>query len=351
MDYLDLIERRGYSFRLVQAVLRDQDLPTAQGWEPLKEKVQGLANAKDPKFIEKLKSITIDLTLYAEKAVALFPLSNTEALNIPAILGGIKPAGMYATNFPFLLSDAALTAQPTSLQPAHHLLTGQKLGNLVFATKFYETTRAKIEVADFNSIPAELQGYDEVIAIRRTIKQLFHLVTLRATKKGNFFLEIRLDTVAKMVEDDFRKGFRAVRRWMNKQYASAFGVDDLLDQEVNMFPAIKGLYAAADGRVRHLGSTTTSASVKQERMRSKFHDLRMEPFHVAGQKVTALDSYSIDKNWDSWLGSGQPSVIVPGKVADISSDDPHVGMVFVDGAGSIDDFELVMEKLIDSLGL
>lgn len=349
MDFLELMERRKYPFRIVQAVLRDNDLPTAQGWAPLRDKYKNLSKVKNEEFAATLAEINVNLTLYAQKAIALYPVSEKEAKNFIRIFQDLSLSSEYCVSYPFTLQEEHLAVKSSALSAA--AVEGSK-GNeqLLLAGKMYETKRERIEVADLgDSIPASLDGFDEVIAIRRTARQFFHAVTIRNRQSKNY-LEIRLDVLGHFLAADYTKHFNAVKRWLNKRYEDSYDKKPI-GNEINLFPAITSLYGSSDGRVRHLGATTNTASIKQERMRHKADDLRREAFHTAGRTAAALTEFNIEKMWDSENGSTSPSIEIPGRVATASGQTQHLPMAFIEGCTDSDDFDLVMSKLFVALQL
>lgn len=348
-DVLDLMEARKYPFRLARSALRDADLFTAQGWAPLKDKFEELDGDDEEQATESLLEINRQLLLHAEKVVALYPLTATEAKRVRAVIQGLHSKNVYALAYPFLLPASDLAKQGAGLRFAA-LEEEADLDHIVLAARTYRTVREQMDVADFTTVPTALKGFDQVIAMRRDYSQVFHVVTVRELSDG-WALEVRVDGTGHVAAEDFGRHLAVVRDWVEKQYEDAHNSKFQSKDPINMFPAIDKLYGEKAGRVRHLGGTTTTSSVKQERMRRRSDDLREEKFHAAGQGAAKVKGFSIEKIWDSPSSTASPTLIVPGRLTDGASQAPAIRYCLIQSCATQEDYDLVFTKLTAALGL
>ncbi|MNJ61961.1 hypothetical protein D3C77_577750 [compost metagenome] len=85
-------------------------------------------------------------------------------------------------------------------------------------------------------------------------------------------------------------------------------------------------------------------------MRSKKLDFRDDSYHAGGAATVAeLNPHMLSKCWDSPSGSGHVQLLIPGTVALTSSTNPMIDIVHILVCASDQDYDFVMQKLLDSL--
>ena len=159
-----------------------------------------------------------------------------------------------------------------------------------------------------------LQGYDELIAIR----------SIKYGAYGAIWLPDDEDTAE--VRVDYRAGdtlhdLSSFHQLMYAALHAASGSAAVM-QPRYLHDAIKSLYdAKGDGTVTDLAFSTTTGSVKNERMRSE-QCLREETFHVGGRAAlkTEIEPYKIGLNWalrvEGTDGFTYPQLFLDGNIND-----------------------------------
>jgi hypothetical protein len=196
-----------------------------------------------------------------------------------------------------------------------------------------------------SSARQSFHGFDELIGIKSGYIQAFDRVVI--SPEGR--LELHLDLCCSMSGEDMEQ-YKIYYVNLLKDFSEKFlGISaSWLDVSVNFFPKIIALYNDSDGEVLALEHTTSTKSVKGERMRSRKLDLRKETFHVEGMKsVPSTDIYAIKKGWKtSSFGDHSYSVSIPGKLPSAGSAFGFIRHVLVEGCLDFSEFELALSKAL-----
>ncbi|MDL5366575.1 hypothetical protein QSH18_13290 [Xanthomonas sp. NCPPB 2654] len=367
---LEDIHAHGYPFPVVRAVLRAHELPTAQGWETQIEKIKDLKHEELIYAQALLKRLHLSLALYSEKAFQLFKISAGAASTLGDILTNYKPTNAFAARFPYDLSETELRAATRTINVSASLneedidefdedgearffdsttFSSRAIPTVALSGKRYKTLRAEYDINDLKSVPSALQDYDQIVAIRRIAFQFNHVVAVHETS-GRYFVELRLDCSSSWLAGELEKHFLFVKGWTNQLFKSKTGTESLLKGAVNLFPSIAALYNEPEGRVRQAGSSSPSASVRDEKMRRSSLDLRQDPFHKHGVQATGkFNGHNLLKTWDSTVYETTPNLVLPGTLSIASSTEPYLAHGEIHGAACQSDYLLVLEHLIATL--
>lgn len=349
---LKALRARGYSFRMLGAHLRANEIPSAQGWPRLLEK-----HKHDPgdtavttRWCAVLSDILNGSVRYGDRSVSVYEFPDRSVVDLAALTvqSRVDPNSLYATAFPVPLSQpllGTLSSDPVFTKVEQF---GSGSVRLLACVKRFVRSREEISVGDLpDGLRAQFSDFQEVIGVRCGYVQGVDAIVIHPSAKR---IEIHIDHCCPLNTDELilarRRYVVQLQRWL----AEARGVPEvLLPTPRNWFPSIQPLYNSPDGKVTNLGHSTASASVKDERMRRRTDDLRQEPFHVGGlagvQNATNL--YSITK---AWTGASDvktsPAVTIPGHFSMVGSQSPNIDFVMLTGCDSSSDFDLLMSKLL-----
>lgn|GEM_PF-1926270 len=337
-----------YSFRLVQAQLKAAGMPSASGWDSLFEKYQAL------KYSE------IDCTLYLNTVIEIYKnslISSNAAIwlyeapveSISAISTWaqklINKKSVFAKTFPHPVEDEELNLAPFNGEFINFETLSN--GDLVFysCAKRAFRHRESIEV-DQLEVPARkaLIGYDEVFGIKSGFTQAYDRVVVRI-ESG--LMELHIDMCCPLAADDLHQ-IQVYYTEKFKVFLKSLTCSFLwLNQSKNLFPKITELYNAVDGQIIALGHSTSTKSIKEERMRNRRQDLRVETFHREGiNAIPSTDLYSIKKGWTMSGWSHVPAVLIPGKASSAGAVGSSVRHALIEACATPEDFEFVVQKLL-----
>lgn len=162
----------------------------------------------------------------------------------------------------------------------------------VFSSSIFITKREKISVYELEDDPSGLrERFDELIGLKHQLVQMFNVLWM--PHEGRY-IEIRTDLPDGMPMDVAQNVQSTLRKTVNR-----LGKTDL-DHPVDLYPVLASIYDDdKEGQVVELGFSTTSASVKHERMRKAGLDLRSEPYHLAGKAGlgTPIEPFRLSVVW------------------------------------------------------
>jgi hypothetical protein len=215
----------------------------------------------------------------------------------------------------------------------------------VFATiRSYEE---RVEI-DPNSLPiatrSTLPDFDELLAVRSVMYEAYGAIVVPDTAN---VAEVRVD--AKV--DETIHGINTFHQVMYSQLHH-MSQSSAVISPVNLFGAIKSLYAdKSEGIVSELSFATTTGSVKHEKMRSH-ESLRQETFHVGGVQALATDiePFQISVRWRHQTAGSKrvtsPELSLRGSLSMIGSPSPQLHTAAIHKTGTFDEFHFVRDKLV-----
>jgi hypothetical protein len=350
LQYLEALRGRQecYSVRFVTGRLKAAHFPTAAGWAPLLEKYKAAAFSRDRMLecLTTIEEIYADALTFADRAVFVYPLGKGEVKRAVAAIDGLVDRNSeFAQRFPFPMTEARLRRGPFNGVFCRKVEHDDGSVRLFACCKRAYRTRETIDTTALDEdVRMVLESYDEVFGIKSGFVQGFDSIVFRPK---NDTVEIQIDIACRLTKEDFfaARDFYANR--INSFLEPTLAIDQWLLTSRNFFPLISKLYSELDGIVNHLGHSTTTNSVKEERMRGRQRDLRTEDFHEKGMEAIhgLTDEYSIRKSWFSKDGSRYPTVIIPGSYKLAGSADARIGYAIIEGCSNGDDFAMVLSKL------
>jgi hypothetical protein len=337
-----------YSFRLVASQLKIAKMPTATGWPPLIEKLSQLTASRE-RLIEirnELRRIYLQSLVVGTRAVSVFDVTKTEAAAAAAGIGALlDDTSDFAQAFPLPVSDAKLRKAGFNGVFCNLLkYEGGKVRLFACCRRAYRTREA-IDVSGLDDEARTALGdFDEVIGVRNGFVQAYDSIVINP-RAGT--IEVQIDIACRLTRDDFAKARNFYTERLNALFGAQFKNDKWLMFPRNFFPLISRLYAQKDGFVNSLGHATTTKSIKDERMRGRRSDLRVEKFHEEGMAAIkgVTDEYAIRKGWETPDGARVPTVLISGHFSIAGGADARVSYAIIDGCADEDDFEMVLGKL------
>jgi hypothetical protein len=340
-------------WQIMLTILKRCDLPSGHGWKNTKEKLTNLSNTdfsvNTPKF-NKLKDLYCDYLLTGSKSVKLFKVDNERISKIIDLFSYYKiEDNIFHETYPFILEDESLLNVDS-----HPKLVDIKDSKsslvIVFCTKRSFTERGEIDINQLDSPEAkqELMLYDEIYGVRKYDRQFLDAIVLW---KNRGLLEIRIDIGNGMSVDERKRAFIQIEKNFKSFVESNIGINDLLNEKVNLFPLISRLYQSSEGKVGELAFTTEEGSTKREKMRRGSMDLRAETYHTAGMKavVNQITPFRLAIIWQFPDLNTQPELFLPATVQSLSSITQELHEVIIRKCGGLEDYNFVFEKIITFL--
>lgn len=270
-------------------MLKAANLPTGQGWKKTTDRLKAIV---DGQIEDSLRDILQEHVLCGEKFTKFYRV-DAAAKNglIKWIERQVIESNPVVDNFPGISSVEQLRA----LEQPHTLVA--KVSNdegigLVYTSEIKITVREVISEYEVFSDPDEMkEAYDEVVGLKFKSIQLFNVVWVSHEDE---IIEIRVDSPKGLPLETAHEIHSRLKAMLNQQAGGP--LQDALD----LFPLIESLYEAdKDGTVVELGFTTSTGSVKLEKMRRTMTCLREELYHLGGKRElkTKIAPYRISVKW------------------------------------------------------
>lgn len=341
-----------YSFRLVQAQLRDAHMPTAQGWEPLLAKYSSIPVEEKAlaTWLESARQIFWNAIIVSRRAVVVFDVSDDqlEIFDERAASSLIDHTVPFAAPFPYPVDEDLLRA--SSYNGKFVATTVSENGDTWYFACAKRSFRNRVAITveelgeDLGTAARDmLQGYDEVIGIKSGVLQAYDAVVIRRERRQ---VEIHIDLCCPFSDADIGQARTYYTNILNNVVIASDDTSLRLLLSHNFFPDIQRLYNTEGGMVSSLGHATGTKSIKEERMRSRLLDLRDELFHKEGMReIGETDAFSIRKGWLAVHKHAVPTVIIPGHFAMVDQPGGRVDYAIVENCLDFTDFQQVMNHL------
>ncbi|WP_036797521.1 hypothetical protein [Leisingera caerulea] len=334
---------------LANRAMKRSGLNGAQGWDGAIEKHK---DADNPAAETTLKELLRQHALCGEKMTKFYPASTEVLAALREAIGNLEVADHpFTASFPMVLSEEELLQ--TDAEPV--LVSVEKSDDgigAVFSAMIKLTSREEIPIGELFEDPEEVkERYDEVIGLKFQAVQLFNVIWV---PHHDDFVEIRTD---------FPKGMKQeLAHELQSQYksiANSMLQEPELSDPLDLFPLIEAMYEdAKEGTVVELSFKTSTASIKNEKMRRTRLCLREELYHKGGKEAldTKIEPFKVSIRWE-FQSEGQdyqPELTLAGTsrgrqtVAGASKGQLVSGAVIKNCIGSVD-YEHVKERLVHHL--
>lgn len=339
----------------MRPLLSKCEIPSFRGWKETIEKIQKQIQKGQgySAQMDRLKSLYSDHLLVGEKAVKIFRVDIDKMSKLCNGLTALTPeSNAYSESYPFPLEEEALENIGSEIKVAKIRTVGTSTA-VIFCKKRNILQKIKLEAGEIDG--DLLKEYDEIIAKKEHAKQFFDVVFLR---RDRGIVEIRIDVEEGMSSDDRSISFEAIERSFNEMYRSVTEDEGIfLSRAVNVFPVIDSLYKSQEGIVTDIYFKTSEGATKNAHMKKGGKGLREEMYHKAGtekleKEGLGIDLYRMHIRWRMAATDEltfQPSLTLPGKIAELSNLTPVLEEFIILGCGVMDDYESIFEKVYTRL--
>ncbi|TLP57485.1 hypothetical protein FEE96_19050 [Parasedimentitalea maritima] len=274
---------------VARVLLRSLGLEPSQGWQ---RTIKKYADAPQQKHIGPLLDKIEEHNLCGEKFTKIYEIEPEEHRLVQNWISGLEvPENLFTRAYPLTLPANEIDEIGAPPQLVSVVRNDDGIG-AVYTHVIRLTTREKIELGDLVDDPSVFEDqYDEIIGLKYRTVQLFSIAWVPHDRNA---IEIRTDMPAGMSTDFAHAVQSQIRRTLNDSEIIE------LNRPIDLFPLLEAIYEdSRDGLVVELGFSTTSASVKNEKMRRAGLDLRTEPYHLAGKKGlgTPIEPFRLFVRW------------------------------------------------------
>jgi hypothetical protein len=339
----------------MRAIFKMCNLPMGRGWEDTIKKLTDENNVRDEfeDSFAQLKEYYCNHLLIGEKAIKLFEVNRRQIDRlIDSLVSHEIEKTVFHETYPFPLGDESLREIDSSTKLVDIRNSDCSLA-VVFCTKRFFTERTEIDTTSFSEeAKKDLDGYDELVGIKRYTRQFFDAVVLWKDKE---LIEVRVDIANGIIHQEINRAFVQTIHQFNDLSRQSSGIESILKENgnVNFFPLISRLYESGEGKVGELAFTTDEGSSKFEKMRRGGVDLRNEIYHKAGsQAVDHITPYRLAILWKFLISEDletHPELFLPGQARVLSNLNPILNEVFVRKCSGLEDYKFVFEKIITCL--
>lgn len=288
-------------WRVGQKVLESKEVPRGKGWAETQLKLTDVDLGAD-KEAELVESIEQHL-MCGEKLTRYYRLSRRDITRLQNDLFQVDvPDSEIKEVFPMVLEGADLTETGSDPTIVQNVQFDDGLA-VFFGSARVVTTRETVEMDEIPEDAASaLEEWDELIGVRH---RRLHSIDVLWLPNDDNFVEVRVDYPIGINKNVGEEAHRRVRN----RISDLVGYD-VLQSPVNLFPLIDAIYRQRDGKVVELSFGTTTASLKNEKMRRKRLCLRDETYHRGGSAALALpiQPFNLSVVWQRRLGPNRFSV-------------------------------------------
>lgn len=334
---------------LANRMLKRSGLSGAKGWDGAIEKYR---YTDHPAAEQSVKNLLREHALCGEKMTKFYPSSATASEILRNTIANLRPAeSLFKECYPLALSEDQLPS--VGSEPVLVSVERTEVGiGAVYAAMIKLTSREEIPIGGLFENPEYIRGkYDEVIGLKFEAVQLYNVIWV---PHHDNFIEVRTD---------FPKGMKQelVHEIQSQYKAIANGLhnDVILEEPIDLFPLIEAMYEDSnEGTIVELSFKTSTASIKNEKMRRTRLCLRDELYHIGGKEAldTKIEPFKVSIRWE-FQHDGQdyqPELTLAGTsrgqqtVGGTTSGQLVSGAVIKNCIGSVD-YEHVKDRLVHHL--
>lgn len=279
---------------VARTMLKSLAIEPGQGWQRTIEKCSGSVHSElEGALLDKIEEHNV----CGEKFTKIYEIEDEEHDGLQRWISELEiPESPFSSAYPLTLPPEEIGETGAPPQIVSVVRNTDGIG-VVFTHAIRLTKREVIELGDLIDDPAAIeQQYDEIVGLKYRTVQLFSVAWVPHEGRA---VEIRTDLPDGMSMDVAHAVQSQIRTTLNDS-----GVVEL-GRPVDLFPLLEAIYEdGRDGTVVELGFSTTSASVKNEKMRRAGLDLRTEPYHLAGKEGlgTPIEPFRLFVRWSIPMG-------------------------------------------------
>ena len=293
-------------WHVAQKIFKMENIAVSHGWDKTELKLSSTDFSQEARS-HLIKSLHEHI-VFGEKFVKYYPVTSMVMAQLrETIVNYSLPESRFRENYPYSLTEEEMQTidreaidlglVPTSVE---HLGDGVAL---VYCSLRVLTAREQLEPEDFPDIPEKFfTQFDELVGFKRKYSQAFDVIWI--PRQGDY-VEVLVDRPSGMTQDMAHAAHSKIKEHVNELVG-----EQVITDPVNLFPLIERMYLTPDeGKVVELGFSTTTGSVKQERMRRSSECLRRETYHVGGKAALrgAIEPFRVSIVWSLPLGNDRSS--------------------------------------------
>lgn len=323
-------------------------LDKSQGWRRTLDKVTS-GNLDYDSSLTELSDALEEHLVCGEKIVRLFRVSNVQARRLRELVSRLEiPNNEFSEEFPTLLSEDRLRGyrgHPPYLAGKIEYRIGTAV---VLASARYLLSREAMMPSELpNAAAAELDEYEEIICVKHQRLQAADVLWVPAEGE---VIELRTDFPLGM---HIRSGLAAADL-AQARFSELVGVANFGNQ-INLFPAIEGLYhARGDGRMVELGFMVSGSSQKLEKTRRDAECCREEAYHLGGVGAlrTPIAPFRASVLWPVELErnvTSAPEITLRGTPVQSAEPNAFLGEMVICNCTGLEDYEFVRDRVLARL--
>lgn len=276
---------------LANRAMKRAGLDGSQGWDGARAKY---ATTDHPEAEAFLVDLLRQHALCGEKMTKFYAVRSAVKAELSEAINGLSPADHpFAELYPLVMKEAELTEQTSEPVLVSVERTDDGVG-AVFAQTIKLTSREQIPIGEvFNDPDNVRERYDEVIGLKFEAVQLFNIIWV---PHHDGMVEVRTDFPRGMRQElahEIQSQF--------KEIANSLVEGAPLEQPIDLFPLISSMYETkGEGAVVELSFKTSTASIKNEKMRRTRLCLREELYHKGGKDAlgTKIEPFKVSIRWE-----------------------------------------------------
>lgn len=276
---------------IASRAFRAAGIPTGQGWFKTVSRLEAL----DDKRIEgKLSELLLEHTICGEKFTKFYKIPTDDRKRLQDYISQVSiEETALSKAFPKIVAPESFIGidMPQVLVGKYQSDDGIAL---IYTCEMKVTSREVIDEADIFSDPEKIKrDYDEIVGLKFRSVQLFNVVWV---SHNDDVIEVRVDCPRGIQSDSLHQ----IHSIIKSMIGDALGGKDI-GFPLDLFPLIESIYQdGKEGKVVELGFTTSTGSVKLEKMRRTRTCLRDELYHIGGKKElrTKISPFRISVLWE-----------------------------------------------------
>jgi hypothetical protein len=328
-------------FRTAKRLLVGNQYPVAKGWDEIFERTQSDAGRRRNQ--DGLAQAYRESLIASEKSLHAYSLSpeDIQALRDAAMDHVFDASDPFVENYPLPVGGGEL-ATAGLMQPkavGYERVLGAT--TVVFSSVRELEFREQLGVADLAQNTA--LRYEKVYGLRTERRQAFDV--LLVPDRGPYVYVLADNPGQTNAE------VRALAHFTVRMGVNALVGRTLLNRPVNLFSLISTFYNSSEGAVNLLSYSTTTSSVKTEKMRGSGKCLREELFHKTGMRALGhqFRAFEIGVEWqlpeveDRY--TPHPVLKIHGSYRMTYDHAPVVDEALVHDCGKFEELDHVLERI------
>lgn len=325
-----------------QKVLRELQIERGQGWAQTVEKLKVLADD------EKLEALTEALREHlqcGEKSSRFYPVGRA---SIDACLGAKQSIGVPQSAFKEVYPCTVPEDKLAGLSKTPVLTAIEETEDAVcflFSSVRHVVVREPLGPEDFPGHAGDelFENFDEIIGLKNKRLQAVDAVNIPKTPG---LADVRIDFHSGTTMEAAEIAHLIIKKAINEVIGH-----DVLGEPLNVFPLIDRMYFdATEGSVVEIGFGTSTASLKQEKMRRRGLCLRKEAYHVGGKAslTTPIEPFRVSIVWALPLSDGRistPELSLNSNSRVAGSASPLMNSVLIRKCMGVEDYTFVRSRI------